>query len=49
MDRAEWHTTADLDVQENITPILLPYLRSQRLSDPGFETYGTIIYAVCEA
>lgn|SRR6185312_3459878 len=59
LDRAGWHTTGNLDVPANITPILLPSrapelnpvenVRSNWLSNRIFETYDAIIDAACEA
>jgi DDE superfamily endonuclease len=57
-DRAGWHTTPNLLVPENITPVWLPSrapelnpvenVRANWLSNRVFETFDDIIEAICE-
>ena len=60
LDRAGWHTTANLDLPDNIMQgALIPvahtvenvwqYLRANCLSNRVFDTYDAIIDAACEA
>jgi hypothetical protein len=58
-DRAGWHTTPNLLVPENITPVWLPSrapelnpvenIRANWLSNRVFETFDDIVEAICEA